>query len=60
LITKNNKRLKDHVSSWTILHNLIIKNLKSKGYILYYQQPNLSFPENSPQKFYQLILLDEF
>ena len=60
LVARDDKRLKDHVGSWTILHNLIIENLKSKGYILYYQQPNLSFPEDSPQRFYQLTLSDEF
>lgn len=26
---------------------------------LYYQQPNLSFPEDSSQRFYQLTLSDE-
>ncbi len=36
LVAKDDKKLKDHISSWTILHNLIIENLKSKGYILYY------------------------
>ncbi|RIA93464.1 hypothetical protein C1645_819316 [Glomus cerebriforme] len=32
---------------------------KPKGYILYYQQPNLSFSEDSPQRFCQLTLSDE-
>ncbi len=60
LVARDDRRLKDHVGSWTILHNLIVENLKPKGYILYYQQPNLSFPEDSPQRFYQLTLSDEF
>jgi len=60
LVSHNDKRLKDHVSSWTILHNLIIKTLKPKGYILYYQQSNILFPENSSQRFYQLTLSDDF
>src|SRR6266498_578261 len=60
LVARDDRRLKDHIGSWTILHNLIVENLKPKGYILYYQQPNLSFPEDSPQRFYQLTLSDEF
>jgi len=60
LVTRDDKRLKDHVGSWTILHNLIIETLKLKGYILYYQQPNTLFPENSSQRFYQLTLSDDF
>lgn len=60
LVARDDKRLKDHVGSWTILHNLIIETLKPKGYILYYQQPNTLFPENSPQRFYQLTLSDDF
>ncbi|KAF0555766.1 gephyrin: PROVISIONAL [Gigaspora margarita] len=41
-ITHEDKCLKDNSRPWTILHYLIEEDLKSKGYILYYQQPNLS------------------
>ena len=37
LVACDDKRLKDHVDFWTILHNLIIETLKLKDYILYYQ-----------------------
>ncbi|CAG8541659.1 20510_t:CDS:2 [Cetraspora pellucida] len=39
------RRLKDNAGLWTILHYLIEEILKPKGYILYYQQPDLSKPE---------------
>ncbi|CAG8690264.1 15221_t:CDS:2 [Cetraspora pellucida] len=55
-----NRRLKDYTDLWTILHYLVKKILKPKGYILFYQQPNLSKPENSAEHYYQLIVFDEF
>ena len=60
MVACDNKRLKDHIDSWTILYNLIIETLKLKGYILYYQQSNILFSENSLQRFYQLTLSDDF
>jgi hypothetical protein len=60
LIAHDDKRFKDNAGPWTILHYLITEALKSKGYILYYQQPNLSFSEDSYERFYQLTLSDEF
>ncbi len=47
MVACDNKRLKDHIDSWTILYNLLIETLKLKGYILYYQQSNILFSENS-------------
>ncbi|CAG8749969.1 3895_t:CDS:2, partial [Gigaspora rosea] len=59
-ITHEDKRLKDNSGPWTILNYLIEEDLKSKGYILYYQQPDLSEPEDSPEHYYQLTVSDEF
>ncbi len=59
-ISRNDRRFKDKTGPWTILHYFITEILKPKGYILYYQQPNLLFSEDSSQKFYQLTLSDEF
>jgi hypothetical protein len=39
---------------------LVIEILKPKGYVLFYQQPDLSQPENNEKHFYQLTLSNEF
>ena len=59
-ITHEDRRLKDNTGLWTILHYLIEEELMSKGYILYYQQPDLTKPEDSSEHYYQLTVLDEF
>ncbi|CAG8717930.1 14237_t:CDS:2, partial [Gigaspora rosea] len=59
-ITHEDRRLKDNASSWTMLHYLVEEELMSKGYILYYQQPDLTKPEDSSEHYYQLTVLDEF
>ena len=60
LVARDDRKFKDNTGPWTILHYLITEKLKPKGCILYCQQPNLSFPEDSPERFYQLTLSDEF
>ncbi|CAG8752978.1 18050_t:CDS:2, partial [Gigaspora rosea] len=45
-IVREDRRLKDYAGPWTILHYLVEKILKPKGYVLYYQQPDLSKSEN--------------
>ena len=50
------RRLKYSTGPWTILHYLIVEVLKSKGYILYYQQPDLSKPEETADRYYQLTV----
>ncbi|RHZ45370.1 hypothetical protein Glove_680g85 [Diversispora epigaea] len=59
-IVREDRRLKENTGSWTILHYLIEEVLKPKGYILYYQQPDLSQPEDSAEHYYQLTVSDEF
>ncbi|CAG8826410.1 305_t:CDS:2, partial [Gigaspora rosea] len=54
------RRLKDYAGPWTILHYLVEEILKPKGYVLYYQQPDLSKSENSAEHYYQLTVSDEF
>ncbi|CAG8648358.1 11757_t:CDS:2 [Paraglomus brasilianum] len=47
--------------AWTMLHKLIVKQLKDKGAVLYYQQPdiNIETPADNPDHYYQLTLSDE-
>jgi hypothetical protein len=59
LIARDDKRLKDNSGPWTILHHLIIEVLKPKGYVLHYQQPDISYSEDPSRQFYQLTLSDD-
>ena len=58
-LTRDDRRLKESTGLWTILHYLVVEILKQKGYVLYYQQSDLSQPEEE-KHFYQLILSNEF
>jgi hypothetical protein len=60
LITRDDKRFKDNVGPWTILHNMVEKLLKPNGFVLHYQIANPNEPENSPARYYQLTVSDEF
>jgi hypothetical protein len=60
LIAQDDKRLKDNVGPWTILHNMVEKTLKPNGFVLHYQIANPNEPENSPARYYQLTVSDEF
>ena len=42
------------------MHYLVTEILKLKGYVLFYQQPDLSQPENNEKHFYQLTLSNKF
>ena len=59
-LKRDDKRLKENTGPWTVLHYLVIEILKPKGYVLFYQQPDLSQPENNEKHFYQLTLSNEF
>ena len=59
-LTREDRRLKDNTGPWTILHYLIVEVLKPKGYVLYYQQPDISAPEDTTDRYYQLTVSDEF
>ncbi|RHZ89429.1 hypothetical protein Glove_14g63 [Diversispora epigaea] len=59
-IVREDRRLKENTGPWTILHYLIEEVLKPKGYVLYYQQPDLSKPEDSAEHYYQLTVSDDF
>jgi len=37
-----------------------VEVLKPKGYVLYYQQPDISAPEDTTDRYYQLTVSDEF
>ena len=58
-LMRDDRRLKENTGPWTILHYLVIEILKPKGYILFYQQPDLSQIEDE-KHFYQLTLSNEF
>jgi hypothetical protein len=59
LITQDDKCFKDNVGLWTILHN-IVKKLLKPGFVLHYQIAKPNEPENSPARYYQLTVSDEF
>ncbi|RHZ69222.1 hypothetical protein Glove_286g3 [Diversispora epigaea] len=59
-IVREDRRLKENTGPWTILHYLIKEVLKPKGYVLYYQQPDLSKPEDLTEHYYQLTVSDDF
>ncbi|RIB13427.1 hypothetical protein C2G38_2325832 [Gigaspora rosea] len=58
LIERDNLRAKKNVGPWRIVHELVTSILRDNGAILYYQQPDISVPEDSPEHYYQLILSD--
>ncbi|CAB4379278.1 unnamed protein product [Rhizophagus irregularis] len=58
-LMRDDRRLKENAGPWTILHYLVIEILKPKGYVLFYQQPDLSQLEDE-KHFYQLTLSNEF
>ncbi|PKB99203.1 hypothetical protein RhiirA5_430119 [Rhizophagus irregularis] len=58
-LMRDDRRLKENAGLWTILHYLVIEILKPKGYVLFYQQPDLSQLEDE-KHFYQLTLSNEF
>ena len=58
-LVRDDRRTKENAGPWTILHYLVNEILKPKGYILYYQQPDLSFAETSSEHYYQLTLSDQ-
>ncbi|CAB4408490.1 unnamed protein product [Rhizophagus irregularis] len=60
LIARDDKRFKDNAGPWTILHNMVEKILKPNGFVLYYQIANPHEPEDSPARYYQLTVSDEF
>ena len=58
-LVRDDRRTKENAGPWTILHYLVNELLKPKGFVLYYQQPDLSSAETSPEHFYQLTLSDQ-
>ncbi|KAF0427253.1 gephyrin: PROVISIONAL [Gigaspora margarita] len=58
LIERDNLRAKKNVGPWTIVHELVTSTLRDNGAVLYYQQPDISVPEDSPEHYYQLTLSD--
>ncbi len=58
-LVRDDRRTKENAGPWTILHYLVNEILKPKGYILYYQQPDLSSAETCLEHFYQLTLSDQ-
>ncbi|CAG8683545.1 22058_t:CDS:2, partial [Racocetra persica] len=47
-----------NICPWTILHRLVIDELKKRGFVFYYQQEDLILPSNSPEYYYQLTVSD--
>src|SRR5687768_1571713 len=60
LIARDDKRLKDNVGPWTILHNMIEKILKPNGFVLHYQVASPDEHESSLARYYQLTVSDDF
>jgi len=58
LLERNNKYIRGDLGPWTILHGLIIDELKKNDSVLYYQQEDQAAPLNSPQHYYQLTVSD--
>ncbi|CAG8765878.1 19734_t:CDS:2 [Cetraspora pellucida] len=57
-LIEQNSRYSHDVGSWTILHSLVMNELKEKGFVLYYQQEDQNFSLNSPKHYYQLTVSD--
>jgi hypothetical protein len=57
-LVHDDRRTREDSGPWTVLHYLVNELLKPKGYILYYQIPDLSSETNSDH-FYQLTLSDQ-
>jgi hypothetical protein len=57
-LVRDDRRTKEDAGPWTVLHYLVNELLKPKGYILYYQIPDLS-SETTSEHFYQLTLSDQ-
>lgn len=55
-IMRDDRRIKENAGPWTILHYMVFDLLKPQGFVLYYQQPDLSKSENSIDHYYQLTL----
>ncbi len=58
-LVHDDRRIKEDAGPWTVLHYLVNEILKSKGYVLYYQLPNLSFENTNSENFYQLTLSNQ-
>ncbi|CAI2182233.1 1074_t:CDS:2 [Funneliformis geosporum] len=59
LIIRDDRRVKDNSGPWTVLQNYIQDVLKPRGHVLYYHTPDLSAPDDSPERYYQLIVSDD-
>ncbi|CAB4395224.1 unnamed protein product [Rhizophagus irregularis] len=57
---RDDKKLKDDTGPWTQLDSLVNNILKSQGFILYYQIADINQPADSPDRYYQLTISDEF
>ncbi|CAG8786094.1 3087_t:CDS:2, partial [Gigaspora rosea] len=56
LLERNDSYIRDDTGPWTILHRLIIEELKKSGSVLYYQQEDQTVASNSSQHYYQLTV----
>jgi hypothetical protein len=59
-VARDDKKLKDDTGPWTQLDSLVNNILKSQGFILYYQIADINQPADSPDRYYQLTISDEF
>ncbi|GBB97117.1 hypothetical protein RclHR1_02920002 [Rhizophagus clarus] len=59
-VARDDKKLKDDTGPWTRLDSLVNDILKSQGFILYYQIADINHPADSPERYYQLTISDEF
>ncbi|CAG8450024.1 15505_t:CDS:2, partial [Acaulospora morrowiae] len=60
LIVRDDRRIRDNAGPWTVLQHYIQDLLKPRGHVLYYQNPDLSADENSADRYYQLIVSDDY
>ncbi|UZO25961.1 uncharacterized protein OCT59_018214 [Rhizophagus irregularis] len=59
-VARDDKKLKDDTGPWTQLDSLVNNILKSQSFILYYQIADINQPADSPDRYYQLTISDEF
>ncbi|GBB93770.1 hypothetical protein RclHR1_22290001 [Rhizophagus clarus] len=59
-VARDDKKLKDDTGPWTQLDSLVNDILKPQGFILYYQIADVNQPVDSPERYYQLTISDEF
>ena len=59
LLERDNYRTRQQAGAWTILHELVTGQLKERGFVLHYQQPEDNAPKDHSDHYYQLTVSDD-